>query len=642
MATKAEEKSKSPEDLIAEWTNVCHSEAQDAKRSRMDLNRKNFDTFNMKGDFSHKKAGQSREFLPRQTMATEQITSFIQQALTEAGEDWFKIEAEPGTVNPPIKPEEITKILRRAISKLNFPEVVGDSLKMGLLGALLIAKVHGRWVPKNIYRTEQKMVGEKVQKQLMRQKKMVWELQIDLIRQEDWYPDPTGRGLYFIQEIEMDLHEVIKLSEGENAIYDAKMVEMLVGGTSDAEQESKKARETNQNQTFTDARKRVKIRECYGTILDMATGKVVYENVTWTVANDVWVIGKPKPYPFWHGQDPFVVAEVMRVPKSVWHKAPMDAPSALNQAMNELFNLELDRGLMSVFGIRQLRTAWLSDETQVNDGIGPGATLEVNDLCPPGAKVLEPVQTAIQVPEGMQSYQALSSEFQVASMSNDLRMGVLPSRAVKATEVVEASQTITSIFTGMAKNLEDKFVMGIMKKAWPTVAQHINDLDSAEVAALLGADRAKEIAGIGNEELFAGTAEGFKYKVYGISTTLNKMKDFKKITALLQTIGASEMMIEEFIKRYDFGKLLTEVMRSLDIDVDRIALSKQEQEAMAAAQAQQQGAVQQGSQPNAQSQIPQMAGGQMKPEGNPGGPQPAEGSVPGTKFPPSRALQVRQ
>jgi hypothetical protein len=73
--------------------------------------------------------------------------------------------------------------------------------------------------------------------------------------------------------------------------------------------------------------------------------------------------------------------------------------------------------------------------------------------------------------------------------------------------------------------------------------------------------------------------------------------------------------MEEFIKKYDMGKLLTQLMKALDVDTEKLEVDPLE----AAAMRNQPGAAV--SQPNTQSQIAQVSG--MTQEGNPGGPQPA-------------------
>jgi len=546
-------KTNDDDSIVIRTTKNYLEESKWAKRDRMEKNKVNFDTFHLRQDYSHKIPGQSREFLPKQAMAVEQITSFFQQGLIDLDE-WFKVTPCPGVVDPLFTENEISLLLQRQLDKTDFYTRVGDAIKLGLLGGVMIAKVHGRWVKYPQYYTTEKFEGDKFKKQLMRADKKQWELRIDLLRQEDYDIDPQagfrGKPLYECQTNYLDMAEVVALSEGPNAIYDKKVVELLsMAVTEDAEQNFKKAREVGQNQmAYNNFRQRIKVVECWGDIIDPVTGHLLHENCTWTVANDTFILQEPTPNPFWHGESPFIASPIIRVPFSVWHKALMDAPTRLNIAQNELFNLLLDGGLMATHGIKQVRTDWLEDISEIENGIPPGKTLRVNSMCPAGAKVLERVDTATVGQDSLSVYNLLNSEFMQGALTNDLRMGTMPARAVKATEVVEASQTITSVFNGVAKVVEFDFITKILGKSWMTVLQHMDDLNTAEVQDLISADRANAIAAVSPEDRFAKSATGHKFDVFGVSSILGKMQDFRKLTSMLQTVGGNQMMMEEFLK----------------------------------------------------------------------------------------------
>lgn len=617
-----------PDQTIIQISAVYKSEAKEAKQDRMKKNTINWDTFNLRGDFSHKKSGQSKEFLPSMSMGVEQVASFLHQAMVDSS-PWFKIDAEDG-IDPKtalIKPEEMTKLTERQLDKIKFPLIVEDGIKSGVVGSIIIAKVYGEYVDRPEFRVKKKMTFTGIKKTLEKVEKKAWQLRVKIIRQEDWYPDPTGRKLYFCEEMEMDYAQVLDMAKGENAIYNLEEVKKLVPGVSDSDQDNKKARETAQNLT-THNRKRVKIQEWWGDILDTTTGEVLHKNVVWTIANDQFLIQKPTQNPFWHNKRPYITVPILRNPNpGEWTKALADAPTALNLAKNELFNLMLDSGMMATYGIRQLHTSWLVDETKIAEGIPPGTTLEVNDQCPPGAKVMEACQTGEMSSEATQLFNIVGSELNQSMMTNDLRMGQMPARQVKATEVVEASQTITSMFTGLAKIVEDSFVEEVLHLAWMTIAQNMDDMDDREIESLFGKERAQQLAAIQPAERFHATVEGYQFKVFGISQTLSKMKDFKKAQMVLQTISSSEVLMEEFAKKYDFGKFLDFMMRSLDINTDQIQLSEADQLAMKMGAGgaggggpMAPGATQPGTQPNAQSQIAQAGAA-------------PENKGPGSRFP---------
>jgi len=621
------------EKIVVRTTQGYMREAYEAKRDRMRLNRLNYDIFHHKQDYSHKRPGQSQEFLPKQQMAVEQMSNFVTQGLIDMGQ-WFSVERLPGAKNQVINTDDIYLLLQRQLEKAKLMSFVGDSIKTGALASLMIAKVHGKMVPKQEFSTEVKYVDNRKKTTLLMSEKDVWELAIDLVRPEDFYPDPTGSNLYVCQNMWLDKADVLAMCEGENPLYDKSKVEGLTSYPYDQyyDPKSTKNRETDQSSTYSDYRVRVKLTECWGSIIEPVTGKVLYKNVTWTVANDTILISAPKPNPFWHGKNPFVVSPIVRVPFSVWHRAPMDGATRHNIAMNELYNLMVDAGMMSVFGIKQIRTDWLEDDREVADGVRPGMTLRVSAACPPGGQVIQRVDEGALSPEALNMFNLINSEFAQTAMTSDLRLGSMPSRAVKATEVVEASQSITAMFAGIAKSIESEFIQPILDLAWQTIMQNSNDMDDDEIPALIGIEPANRLAVLTPEERFAQTSLGHKFKVYGVSQTLNKQKDFRKLTTLLQTIGSSEVLVEAFTKKFSFDKLLGEIVRSLDVEPGRIEQDEIDQVLMQMGpELMAQGAAQPGMTPDMQSQIPQAATGPLNPD-------VVQQGIPRTEFPGSRAV----
>lgn len=554
-------------------------ESDQARLNRLEKNKLNFDMYHLNQDYSHKNKGQSTETLPKQMMAVEQIANFVQQGLMDIGK-WYEVSPQVGMTEQSmaIKPSEITHILDRQLLGAKVYKTIGNGIKLAALGSLLIVKVHGGYVTKPKYIVDKKMgSGGKVTHKLLKVDDLTWQLKWDLVRHEDFYPDPTGNNLYVLHDTWMDYYELEKLAKGDNAIYDIKEVEKCKGSSMGEAYDHKAniSRETGQNTHDSNYRKRVKVTELWGNILDNE-GKLLHENCVCTFANDTYVIRKPTRNPFWHQQVPFVVVPLIDVPFSVWGKALMDAPTALNRAINELFNLIVDGGMMSVHGIKQLHDAWLADPEQVQDGISAGDTLRVNSACIPGAKVLERVDTSAVPQDGLAVLNVIQQEFNTASITNDLRMGVASFRAVKATEVVEANQSITSMFKGMANNIEIDCLVPLLDLSWKTVAQHINEIDKTWMEATIGKVRTEAIQNMSAEEVFAETVSGCVYSVGGLSQVLGKQKDFTKLTALLQTVASAPMLLEEFAKKYDFGKFLEEIIKTLDINVDKLKLSPDE------------------------------------------------------------------
>lgn len=594
---------------VIESVLACKNEAEQAKSTRMSLNRKNFDAYHLRGDFSHKIKGQSTEFLPAQSQAVEQITHFIHQGIVDIG-DFFSVKQNPGFKQSLFTPDEKRKIILMQLEKAGFYTFIHDAIKSGLLGSLMIAKVHGEYVlkPRYFARTN-KATGES---KLYQKKDKAWQLRIDNIRQRDYYPDPNGK-LYDIQNVEMDLWEIKKLAK-DNPDYDMKEIAKLSSGEN-SQDDTDKSRETGQNASSKASfRKRVKLSEFWGMILDPQSGDVLHEQVCCVVADDTYLIVPPVEYPSWSKKNPFVVSAIIRVPFSKWHRALMDAATALNFAKNEVFNLILDAGIQDVFGIKQLREHWLEDPSQVNEGIAPGTTLSVNQQCPPGMKVLERVDTGSMGQSGATTYELITRESNQATFTNDLRLGGLPPRAVKATEVVEASNSINSVFTGIGKNIETDFIEKLLEKADELCAQHIKDMDKDELISILGEKKVEEIFKLSDKQIFARTVGAHTFKVFGVSRTLKKMEDYRKLTTMLQTVSGIPTLQEAFTKKYDFTKLLQKIMESLDVDVDEISNDEADQAMNDAANAvpgpagaPQEPGASSPSGPDLQSQLPQIA-----------------------------------
>mgnify|MGYP000178485966 CR=1 FL=1 len=543
--------------------------AKNAKQTRMDLNAENFNVYHLRQDYSDKIKGQSTEFLAKQATITEEFVSFLQQGLVDQ-KKWFAIEKLPGADASAITPDDAEKILFHQLKKNGIYNFIGDMLKLGALGSLMIVKVGGKKVQIPSYKTESSITEDGKRKvRLKRVTKEKWQLSLNLVRQEDYYPDPTGDGLYEIEEMEVDYHQLLKIAENEPESYDIEAIKQL-GASPMLDQRAKKARETNQNDNTTLNRKRVKITEFWGSLVDDQSGELLFENCVCTVANDHIVIRKPEPNPLWHGESPYVVNPIIRVPKSVWHKALSDAPTRHNIALNELYNLMLDGGMMEAHGIKQIHEGWLEDPDQISDGITPGTTLRVNNSCPPQAKVLEQVATGTVGPNALQMFNITYTELSSAYMSNQFRQGAVPDRAVKATEIVASNNALTGVFSGMVKVVESGQISDLLRKSWLMCAEFLDNFDQAEMIDLLGEQKAAAIMAMSPEERFAQTATGFKFNVFGLSMVMNKINDFRKITTLLQTISSDPNLLQAFMQQMSMGKLLTEIIKTLDIDIDKI------------------------------------------------------------------------
>lgn len=557
---------------VIQAVNRYRSEAEEAKYDRIIKNRNNRDMFLGRQDWSHKQEGQSTEFIPKVAVSVEQMCSFVKKGLISFG-DWFSIELDR-SLSLVVDGAQIREVLKCFLNDLwernnrstRLHLVISDAVKQGLLESLMILKVHGGMMP---FRQPDYNSGSRATKEDERLNFIegkVWRLRVELVPFEDYYPDPSGNGLYEIHRVERDLHEVIQGAE--DGMYDMAVVKELIDHTyqrSDTEKRTDASR--NQPQTTPPSfRKKVMLDEFWGTLLN-SDGTVAARNCVCTVANERYLIRPPEPNPFWHQESPFVAGPLIRVPWSVWHKALYDHGSDLNRAINELFNLMIDGGLASVWGIKQLRMEDLEDPGQVAGGVKQGTTLVVKQTLPHNAKVLEDVSMGEVPRDAMAMYEALGREYNNAVLTNEMKVGQLPPRRVLATEVVEVTQSQAVTLDGIVGDLEE-FMTSVLRKCWLTILQNADDIPNHAWTSVLDARIAMMLMRASPEERYALFADKSQFRVSGLSATLAKAMDFQKSIALMQVVSQNPILARAFMLKYSADKHLRKLMQYLNMNPD--------------------------------------------------------------------------
>jgi hypothetical protein len=566
----------------------CKQEASDARASRIAKNRRNRDVYLSRQDWSGKKAGQSQQFLPKVPVSVEQMASFIKRGLTMFG-NWFSVDLAPD-MQQMMSESDCVNILNAFLENLwstnnrdlSFSTIASDAVKVGLLESLMIFKVHGSMKMCRRYKVNKTVTLQGNQAaygepEMQMEEYPEWRLRIDLIRPEDYYVDPTGRGLYEIHRVERDLHEIVALVD--EGIYDRRAVNELIdvdfGRPLDEERTDK---DRAQDEAINPAmRKRVLLDEFWGTMLD-TDGTILHRNVVATVANEKYLIRKPEANPFWHQKSPFVVTPIIRVPFSEWHKALYDDASELNLAINEMFNLMLDGGMASVWGIKQVKIGQLEDPSQVAEGIPQGSTLAVKDTMAPGDKVVEVVAQG-QVPQdALAIFQFLNNEFAGAALTNELKMGNLPTKQVRSTEVVEASQSQAVTLDGMIGDMEVNGFDEILNRAWSVILQNADDIPSDVLVNLSNKQTAVAIMDASPQERFATFQGLMKFKARGLSQTMSRAREFQKLMAMLQTVAQSPLLMQAFMKEYSTPRVLQQIMKTLNINSTALEKTAEEKQ----------------------------------------------------------------
>ena len=553
-------------------------EAEEARRERLLQNERNRDAYLARQDFSHKMAGQSAEFLPKTSLAIERLSSFVKKGLIQA-DDWYQINlSEVVQKTLPLAEGTAKKLLDHYLKNIpigdmkttNFATILTDAIKIGALESLMIFKVHGYQCKERRFKVKEQpdyeLDGESfpMEPSVEAEEITRWRLCIDLVAPEDYYPDPTGRGLYEIQSTELDLHTLVERAE--EGYYDKAVVDKILTDYKKAEDERRKEEARGQQETTPPSfRKRALLDEYYGHILD-GDGRVVQRNVFVAVVDDKYIVREPTPNPLWHGESPFVAVPLIRLPFSVWHKALFDEAAALNLALNELFNLLVDAGQEAVFGIRQIRPDVIENQEVIQDGLSAGTTLVVNSQLPYGQKAAERLTEPTAPPEAFNLFGLINSEFTSAALSNELSLGQFPGRAVKATEVTELTQAQNATLDMILGDIENELIEPILRKAFLTILQYADNLLEDDVIAAIGEEAAAFLHLTSPAQRFVYFASKSTVTVSGLSETLAKVRDFQKFMAALQVVMQFPPLTQAFMKNYSPDKHLRHIYKMLNID----------------------------------------------------------------------------
>ena len=556
--------------------------SEDARQTRLWKNLQNREMYLGRQDWSHKQAGQSQEFLPKVPTSVEQMAALVRRGLVQFG-SWFSVNVD-NNIRTSISGHHIQSIMEVFLKNLwkqnnktqNFTTIMSDAVKVGMLESLIILKVHGGMMktrkfivePGEIGLAEDGTIG-KGEDNLRMEDDEEWRLRIDLIRPEDYYPDPTGNGLYEIHRVERDLHEVVQMAE--DGVYDMKAVKMLINTDYPRPMDEKRTdRDRNQDEAPNPSfRKRVVLDEFWGTLLN-SDGTVAHRNIVCTVANDKYLIRKPEPNPFWHQESPFIAEPIIRVPFSVWHKALYDDASSLNLAINEMFNLILDGGIAAVWGTRQIRLDDLDDPGQVSGGVPQGATLAVKSTLPHGTKVMETVTEGNVPQDAMAVFQFLDKEFAQAALTNEIKMGGIPTKQVRATEIIEAGNSQSATLEGFVSDLEDTVMIPTLRKSWYNILQNADKMppevltgavDKRIALTLLRASPAERFA------MFYGMAN---FSVFGLSSTLQKAQEFQKMMAMQQAIVTNPILMQAAMRRLSPDRILDSMFTMMNFNPKQI------------------------------------------------------------------------
>jgi len=558
-----------------------------AFRPRRKKNEDNWRAYLGEQDFSYKADFQSRETTPGFPIAVEHIVGTFERALTDS-DDWLAADpAGPG--KPFLEPAIIQDLTQFYLERLwqpgNHPETgygiqafVGDACKRGIMEPKIIAKVFPVLRKKRMFRfkkAEPTQPGdyrahELTAKQLEPIDVETMRLAVELVPYEDYFPDPSPHCRYEIHRTRRNLHELLA-----NPEYKRDAVLSLLGH---ANQEM-----TKRNQALARAEMTVgpdpydvEVYEGWGDIIDYETGEMVHENVFWSWAGSE-ILRDPTPNPFWDGTRPFVVSSLLRVPGSLEGKALADHAVPIWRAMNELLNLMLDGALRAAWGNGQLRPDIMEAPEDVADGVPPGYNFVLKPNTPAGLQAYEPLTTGQLPPAVIDQMTRLEGFLQESLATPDTKLGQIPSRQTKATEIVQAMQSAGSLYESFAARFEDTFLEPIFEKCWRLIWQYADDLLEPELVNILGPTNTLRLLDMSQAERFK-MLHSVHFKVRGLRGIASRERTFNKMMVVVNLLASNQQFADNFGQTKDFTKLWDQLLRNTGIDPLTLDLDEEESE----------------------------------------------------------------
>lgn len=573
----------------------CTDRGDMVKWPRKRKNAANWDAYMMEQDFTHKADYQSRETTPGFAIAVEQIVGTFERALTDS-DDWISADAVgfgKTVLSPAVVEALLLHYLQRIWTPGSRPETtygiqafVGDGVKRGILEGLVIGKIYPVYVKSKRTRfrrtpkTKLETGAYKAYELLGTEQAPIttYEMKIglDLVEWDDYFRDPSPALNWEVHRTRRQLHELRATPD-----YDQAAVDTLYGRVAEKLEEYRKRNRTGEGHVEPDPYE-IEVYEAWGDVIDETTGEVLHENCFWTWAEDQ-ILRAPTPNPFWDGTRPFIVAPLIRVPGSTMHKALADHAVPMWRVSNELVNLIVDQSFRGVWGVGQVRPDLMESPEEIADGIPQGYTAVLKPNVPQGQKFYERVDNGEAPQISLEGLNRVEGYINEGLATPDTKLGQLPPRQVKATEIVQAMQASGSLFESMAARFEDTFLEPLFEKAWKIIVQFADDFIDEELVQILGPRLALTLSSMSDRDRWDMVATA-KFKVRGLRGVAARERTFNKQMAIANLLFTAPQAADVFGRTRSIDKFFDSLLTNAGADSDRYALEEAEVDAAQAEQ----------------------------------------------------------
>lgn len=571
---KGERKEKMEDNSVLRQLQTYEIEAREAREGGLEPTDKrweyNIDAFNMRRDYSEKKAWQAKEITPAVPTYCDRFSASLRRAMSQI-QEWF-------TISDPKDPDgaltqHVSDFVRLLLSKsgtnatgqpTRFERTFGQVVLSGTLTAMCLA--------------------------------VTWKggrLRIEEVDPRFYLPDPTGRNMYRIRKIEIDKGELLRLADDEDeegkAIWDKEAIE---NETSHRDMDMQDDRETSTGSTeeLSASRKPMVLWEYLCDIIDE-------DGVTWkrnqlvVLLNGRTIIRGPENNPYWHQRDWVVYHPMLAQPLgAVDGRTYVENFRHLAQTFENTTNMILDAVRMNSMNAFAYNPEYLDDPADLAEGVYPNMAIALSEDAPPGAMPLWVIELGRHLgAEAFNVWQAVRGEMQEAGAQSDLSLGQMPAGETTATEATLSNQGQNALTSAISEDIEDGLLSPMLLLSFYTGLQHLDENAHPEIwYGLTEEQRAMLMA---QREEFKGRR--FSFEAKGISAMLERSQRVRALLGALNVIGGNPMLAQAFQKEHSMSKLIAMLLEDFNVDTGRLKKSQQEMEQDAMAQAQAQMAQQQ-------------------------------------------------
>ncbi|MCR4282355.1 MAG: hypothetical protein NUV72_04945, partial [Bauldia sp.] len=557
LANEPEEPGKTPspeaQQEIVTALEGYRREADDARKGglnpRDDKWKENLDLYWNRYDFSKKAPWQAREVMPEVPTFVDRFAAAMKEALVSSPESFYTV------IDPADKAGDLALAIKRILDVwlsrvgrnqngtiLSFPAVFEEQVKMGALMACSSVVCWKNDVP------DGRVAVEAVDP------RFIWL-------------DHTYRNLYRIRQIEMDRHELISMVDAKDGkgkpLFNLEAIAQLTRSLTETDQVQNEER-TGSGTQITSARIPIILDEYYATVLK-PDGTVLYDKALCVVANRRFLVRGPEVNPYWHGNDWLTFAPLVTVPLSVYGRSYMEDFGAVAKTFVELTNMILDAVHTSALRAFAVVPGMLLNPGQINEGITPNKLFLLDEgfKADDFAKALD---LGTWPAEAVQVWTSIKNELREAASINEIGLGQFaPKGRTSATEIASTQESSSGIIRSVAETIETRWLDPTLDLVWKTGLQHMRSND-----ALI-----KSAAG---DEMFAAIYSQRKELVKrpitlqarGISQLIQKSRTLRTVIQVIQIIGSNPLLLQEFLKVADMGKLVALILQLSDIDISKL------------------------------------------------------------------------